>query len=768
MAVGGSVDARRIGRRAVGLAALAALTGATLVAVTQPPIVGAAPPAPATPVLQVAETTTAPTAALATTATATLIQAVDLGTDLDPLSTDASGITWTEDRDELIVADSEVIEDDWWEGANMWLLDTTKPPELNATGSTEEWSEEPTGIAYNPDTNRVYTTDDNDLAIYEVPVGADLIPGTGDDGAARSVDTTAFGYLDPEGITYDPSRGWLHAVDGSNSKVFSINLGTNGVLDQADPVTSFPVTARDPEGIAYHEGNDTVTLVDYSTNTRTAALEYNIDGTLARTINLGSGSGLVHPAGATWAPSSTGSGLSLWVVDRGEDGGDLPPDAQLFEFSVPPLDGTPSGANISVQSALGFGSVPVGQTLQKDLVVTNAGSSTLNVTSTTITGGSLQFSVSNGGSFSLAAGASRTLAVSYTPASQASHTATLTIASNDPDQPSAAVSLTGTGTAALVPDVASNPTSVAFPSTEVGTVIDRTVTLSNAGTGTLSVSSTTISGSGASHFSIVAGGGTFNLASGATRNVSVRFRPQSLGTANASLVVASNDPDEASYSVPLSGTGISATVPEPVSIEPACSEAGEDGFGDVSADNTHEEAIDCIVFWEISTGVRPGVYGPSHAVTRGQMASFIARFIDNSGGSLPSNPDDAFPDDDGTTHELATNQLADLGIVGGRSDGTFGESDVVSRSQMATFIIRALELRLDGEVNDGAPVPDYFTDDDGSTHEDNINKAAFIGATGGTGGTTFGPNLAVRRDQMASFIARALAVLVEEGIASVP
>lgn len=212
------------------------------------------------------------------------------------------------------------------------------------------------------------------------------------------------------------------------------------------------------------------------------------------------------------------------------------------------------------------------------------------------------------------------------------------------------------------------------------------------------------------------------------------------------------------------------TAPSPRSIESACTFQGdfEDGFADVPSSNPHERAVDCIVYWQVTTGVRPGVYDPASGVTRGQMASFLARFVENSGGTLPSNPPDAFPDDNGTTHETNINKLAAAKIAGGRADGTYDPDGSVLRSQMATFIVRALEFRLDGPVNNGEPAPNYFSDDEGDTHEANINKAAAIGITGGTAGTNYSPKMPVRRDQMASFLARGLAELVDKGGARIP
>jgi len=74
----------------------------------------------------------------------------------------------------------------------------------------------------------------------------------------------------------------------------------------------------------------------------------------------------------------------------------------------------------------------------------------------------------------------------------------------------------------------------------------------------------------------------------------------------------------------------------------------------------------------------------------------------------------------------------------------------VTREQMASFISRALALP--------ATTVDAFTDDTGRVHEDDINRLAAAGITNGCGGGRFCPTRAVNREEMASLIARALAL----------
>ena len=163
--------------------------------------------------------------------------------------------------------------------------------------------------------------------------------------------------------------------------------------------------------------------------------------------------------------------------------------------------------------------------------------------------------------------------------------------------------------------------------------------------------------------------------------------------------------------------------PPPVADEPPCDGASAAGFTDVSTDNVHDAAIDCLAALGITEGGPDGLpadqYGPSLDVTRGQMASFLARLIVAAGVELPSSPADAFGDDDGTTHESDINTLAAAGIVDGYDDGSYGPGDPVRRDQMASFLLRTHDYISDNTLPAGA---DAFDDDEpGNMHEAAIN-----------------------------------------------
>lgn len=92
----------------------------------------------------------------------------------------------------------------------------------------------------------------------------------------------------------------------------------------------------------------------------------------------------------------------------------------------------------------------------------------------------------------------------------------------------------------------------------------------------------------------------------------------------------------------------------------------------------------------------------------------------------------------------------DAGITTGCAPELFCTNNPVTREQMASFLARALALP--------APTADYFSDDESSPHEDDINRLAEAGISLGCGGTKYCPRAGVTREQMASFLVRGYAL----------
>jgi len=164
-------------------------------------------------------------------------------------------------------------------------------------------------------------------------------------------------------------------------------------------------------------------------------------------------------------------------------------------------------------------------------------------------------------------------------------------------------------------------------------------------------------------------------------------------------------------------------------------------FFDIPGD-AHEQDIERVTLNALASGLGNGLFGPAQGVSRGQMATFLARAL-----GLAPVADGPFTDVDGSPHEGSINAVAAAGVAGGFGDGTFRPSQPVTRGQLATFLARALELQPVA----GGP----FTDTAGDAHEGSINAVAAAGVAGGFTDGTYRPLAGVTRAQLATFLARA-------------
>lgn len=198
---------------------------------------------------------------------------------------------------------------------------------------------------------------------------------------------------------------------------------------------------------------------------------------------------------------------------------------------------------------------------------------------------------------------------------------------------------------------------------------------------------------------------------------------------------------------------VDAVIAARPSISYACFRDGSGGsrFNDISDDNVHADAIECIADYGIASGRGDGSFQPAGLVRRDQMATFVVGALRALGAELPADPPNAFGDDDSSVHEAAINQLAALGVVGGKGDGRYRPDEPVSRAQLATFLVRAYEQATRFALL--AP-EDVFSDDDGTAHEQSINRAATAGLAAGASDRAYRPGSEVPRDQMATFVAR--------------
>ena len=166
-----------------------------------------------------------------------------------------------------------------------------------------------------------------------------------------------------------------------------------------------------------------------------------------------------------------------------------------------------------------------------------------------------------------------------------------------------------------------------------------------------------------------------------------------------------------------------------------------DPFTDIAGSKFRNDIV-----WIANEGITHGctetTYCPNGHVLRDQMATFLRRAM-----SLSSASKHHFSDTWGNKHADSINRAKEAGLTHGCGGTRYCPSGSVTRAQMASFLSRALDLP--------PATRDYFWDDDGSTHEDAINRIAQAGITVGCDSGRYCPGGKVTRGQMAAFLRRA-------------
>ncbi len=104
-------------------------------------------------------------------------------------------------------------------------------------------------------------------------------------------------------------------------------------------------------------------------------------------------------------------------------------------------------------------------------------------------------------------------------------------------------------------DLVDGIAALAFGSSDVGTLITKTVTVYNNGTSDLTGLTVSRSGTNASEFAVGVLGST-TLPPGASTTFTVSFTPTAAGARSATLQIASNNTDENPFNFTLGGTGV--------------------------------------------------------------------------------------------------------------------------------------------------------------------------------------------------------------------
>ena len=112
----------------------------------------------------------------------------------------------------------------------------------------------------------------------------------------------------------------------------------------------------------------------------------------------------------------------------------------------------------------------------------------------------------------------------------------------------------------------------------------------------------------------------------------------------------------------------------------------------ISSGHWSESYIEELFDQGITGGYPDGTYRPEALVTRAEMAVFLL----NAMGISPPALDGSHPFSDVTSHwaEIFIEELFDQGITGGYPDGTYRPENSVTRAEMAVFLVNAFGIPL--------------------------------------------------------------------------
>ncbi len=259
--------------------------------------------------------------------------------------------------------------------------------------------------------------------------------------------------------------------------------------------------------------------------------------------------------------------------------------------------------------------------------IQNTGNTNLDLSALNTLANPSDYVIGAPGLTTLTPGATTTFTVTFTPTADGSRADTLRIFSNDFDEATFRILVSGTG---FTPDIAvfngasTAPANerfiggapVVFPDTAVsGTSAALTYTIKNAGTGTLS--GLALSKVGAAPGDFVLGSlGATSLAANATTTFTVAFAPTAIGARTATVQIASNDPDENPFTIDVTGSGQSPHLVVEQSGT-AVANGGSSDFGTVDIPLNASQT-----FTVINTGNVPlNLSGTPRAAVSGAQAS---------------------------------------------------------------------------------------------------------------------------------------------------
>lgn len=121
-----------------------------------------------------------------------------------------------------------------------------------------------------------------------------------------------------------------------------------------------------------------------------------------------------------------------------------------------------------------------------------------------------------------------------------------------------------------------------------------------------------------------------------------------------------------------------------------CPALAASSFPDVPDDAPYADAAEYLNEAGIMQGDSAGNFNPDRSVTRAQMAAILCRMLGETGTAKDGNIFSDVPETFWANDTIV--KAAELGIIGGYSDGTFRPDNTVTYEQAVTMVVRAMGL----------------------------------------------------------------------------
>jgi hypothetical protein len=196
-----------------------------------------------------------------------------------------------------------------------------------------------------------------------------------------------------------------------------------------------------------------------------------------------------------------------------------------------------------------FGNVDLQSSSTVTVTMKNTGNSPIAFSGDSLTTASQSTMSGFAVPFALGTAQSKTFTLKFSPTAVGAKSGTLTLLSNAANR-RVVMWINGSGVQAAV---SATPSSANFGSVAVGVSNSQTIQLKNAGTSGLTISTTSVSGTG---FSVSGIALPFSLAVGNTAIINIAFVPKSAGAVTGSASIQGNFP---TITLPVSGTGVAGS-----------------------------------------------------------------------------------------------------------------------------------------------------------------------------------------------------------------